>query len=432
MGSFNESFIHAFRATPAFELWNKTTDDVIFDLVEPRYVPSLPPLLFYKRYRSTNEVRKLTSSNYRHPMEGKTNAIEDVGIRLAHGLHDLHLEENLAPTREAITGALESGWKTYASLKTDLARRQKDFVESRERDRVAASGGRRESGTTLLGGRGERRESGVEEGGLVNGLTPVIAVTATNVLAGMDVAKTQASALAAGFGSFLSSKRTQLFPTTPPALDSSTSSSTSTTSKTTGHVTTTTNGSFGSFFRPLSLASSADATIVLPLPSSSTATAAAGVAPPNPWSFPSFRRTASSSHDPSSSRSTTATGGNGERQRTPEKVVTAGSLMGYDEDDFDSIKDLDAGDERVRDLDAEHAAASLRAQRLAEEKAQHLEEAAKEEEEVESPESSPSGKRIQRKEVEVEEEEEEEGDSEFVEAGDGDGEDVGELREVAL
>ena len=44
IASFNESFIQAFRQTPAFELWNQSTDDVIFDLVEPRYVPPfLPP-----------------------------------------------------------------------------------------------------------------------------------------------------------------------------------------------------------------------------------------------------------------------------------------------------------------------------------------------------------------------------------------------------
>lgn len=38
LSSFNEGFVKAFKATPAFELWNHTTDSVIFDLVEPRCV----------------------------------------------------------------------------------------------------------------------------------------------------------------------------------------------------------------------------------------------------------------------------------------------------------------------------------------------------------------------------------------------------------
>jgi hypothetical protein len=34
--SFNEGFIKAFKTTSAFELWDCTTDSVIFDLVEPK------------------------------------------------------------------------------------------------------------------------------------------------------------------------------------------------------------------------------------------------------------------------------------------------------------------------------------------------------------------------------------------------------------
>lgn len=40
--SFNEAFINAFKHTTAFELWDRTTDEVIFDLVEPKSV-FLPP-----------------------------------------------------------------------------------------------------------------------------------------------------------------------------------------------------------------------------------------------------------------------------------------------------------------------------------------------------------------------------------------------------
>lgn len=39
LSSFNESWLANFRNTPAFEAWNKHTDPVIFDLVEPKCVP---------------------------------------------------------------------------------------------------------------------------------------------------------------------------------------------------------------------------------------------------------------------------------------------------------------------------------------------------------------------------------------------------------
>jgi hypothetical protein len=35
--SFNEAWISTLRQTDAFRLWDRTTDPVIFDLVEPRW-----------------------------------------------------------------------------------------------------------------------------------------------------------------------------------------------------------------------------------------------------------------------------------------------------------------------------------------------------------------------------------------------------------
>ena len=119
-----------------------------------------------------------------------------------------------------------------------------------------------------------------------------------------------------------------------------------------------------------------------------------------------------------------------------EKVVTAGSLMGYDDLE---VKDLDS-EHGFRDLDAEHAAA--KELKLIEEKAKaKAEKEEKERErrksidsvEVESPENSPqrvhprSKKDGEGTREESEEEEGEEEDNEFVEA-----EEVGELKEVAL
>ena len=59
MASFNESFVHAVRATPAFKLWNTTTDDVIFDLVEPRYVLSSLPAPPHSGGDSEEEIEEV-------------------------------------------------------------------------------------------------------------------------------------------------------------------------------------------------------------------------------------------------------------------------------------------------------------------------------------------------------------------------------------
>lgn len=123
----------------------------------------------------------------RHPMEGKTNPIEDVGIRLAAGLHDLHLNENLAPTREAISAAVNQGSESLASaysfLRSDLSRRQNEWEKRR-------------SVSLAPGTEGEGQAGG-------GGLEPV----GTALLAGVDVAKTGAASLATGIGSFWSSRK---------------------------------------------------------------------------------------------------------------------------------------------------------------------------------------------------------------------------------
>ncbi|SCV71582.1 BQ2448_3170 [Microbotryum intermedium] len=152
--SFNDLFVRAFKATPAFAVWNRTTDDAIFDLVEPK-----------------------------HPMEGKTNPIEDVGIRLAHGLHDLHLPENLAPTKEMISRGVQQGsesiWGAYSFLKSDITKRQKEY--------------------------NDRRTNSIS--GSIPGSTPVLDMAGNTLLAGVDVAKTGVATVATGIGSFLASRK---------------------------------------------------------------------------------------------------------------------------------------------------------------------------------------------------------------------------------
>ncbi|PLW58164.1 hypothetical protein PCANC_00820 [Puccinia coronata f. sp. avenae] len=93
IAAFNETFIQAFKTTHAFKLWDKHTDSVIFDLIDPR-----------------------------HPCEGRVSVVEDVGIWLSHGLKDLKLDETISKSSESV-------WKLASSIRIDFAKRQAEFKE---------------------------------------------------------------------------------------------------------------------------------------------------------------------------------------------------------------------------------------------------------------------------------------------------------------
>ncbi|CBQ68417.1 conserved hypothetical protein [Sporisorium reilianum SRZ2] len=127
--SFGADFLAALRSTEAFKLWKAGTDPMLFDIVD-----------------------------HKHPCEGKTSAIEDVGLRLSAGLHDLRLEENLAPTREAIGSALQAGSANFYRLASNLG---KDIAKFRA-NHVAA--------TQSVGGAGAGAATPSSAGG-IGGLT---------------------------------------------------------------------------------------------------------------------------------------------------------------------------------------------------------------------------------------------------------------------
>ncbi|KAG6835927.1 hypothetical protein H0H93_013262 [Arthromyces matolae] len=77
---FNPVWISEFRKTNAYEVWQKVTDPVIFDIVEPR-----------------------------HPCNEKPSVVADIGLRLQEGIQDLKLEQQLAPAREAVSRAVTVG-----------------------------------------------------------------------------------------------------------------------------------------------------------------------------------------------------------------------------------------------------------------------------------------------------------------------------------
>ncbi|KIM40920.1 hypothetical protein M413DRAFT_445694 [Hebeloma cylindrosporum] len=77
---FNPLWISEFKSTNAYEVWNRTTDPLLFDIVEPR-----------------------------HPCNEKPSVVADIGLRLQEGIQDLKLEQQLAPAREAVARTLTVG-----------------------------------------------------------------------------------------------------------------------------------------------------------------------------------------------------------------------------------------------------------------------------------------------------------------------------------
>ncbi|KAI0335696.1 hypothetical protein GY45DRAFT_1316388 [Cubamyces sp. BRFM 1775] len=77
---FNPLWIQEFKKSHAYEVWERVTDPLLFDLVEAR-----------------------------HPCSEKPSVVADIGLRLSEGIQDLKLEQQLAPTREAISRTLAAG-----------------------------------------------------------------------------------------------------------------------------------------------------------------------------------------------------------------------------------------------------------------------------------------------------------------------------------
>lgn len=94
---YGREAIQLFRETRVFSQWNALTDDTLCDLI-----------------------------GCKHPFSGKVTVLSDAALRLSAGLHDLRIDESLAPTREAIGAAIQAGSaglsKVASSWRSDLAR----------------------------------------------------------------------------------------------------------------------------------------------------------------------------------------------------------------------------------------------------------------------------------------------------------------------
>ncbi|KAJ2923004.1 hypothetical protein H1R20_g14090, partial [Candolleomyces eurysporus] len=77
---FNPLWISEFKKTNAYEVWERVTDPLLFDIVEPR-----------------------------HPCNEKPSVVADIGLRLQEGIQDLKLDQQLAPAREAVARTFATG-----------------------------------------------------------------------------------------------------------------------------------------------------------------------------------------------------------------------------------------------------------------------------------------------------------------------------------
>ncbi|GAA6049277.1 hypothetical protein JCM3770_005918 [Rhodotorula araucariae] len=247
--SFNEAFINAFKRTSAFELWDRTTDEVIFDLVEPK-----------------------------HPMEGKTNPIEDVGIRLVHGLHDLSsdLSPALAPLPQKARERLSKGWVQGRDGVWGAVEAIREDWGKRQAAAAAAAAAEGAPGAAV-------DANGEPAGPLESPLTP--SQLGGTFFAGVDVARSGAQQLAAGLGGFLggAARKTNLFGggvSQPVAGGATVSPAPPLTPATAVAPAAAAAGGGGRFLRPLSTAAAAT------VPTSPVLGASAGGAPLSPLAAP--------------------------------------------------------------------------------------------------------------------------------------------------
>ncbi|WRT69977.1 uncharacterized protein IL334_006970 [Kwoniella shivajii] len=123
LAPFSEQWISTFKSTQAYEIWSGCTDPALFDICEPR-----------------------------HPCDGKVNAVSDLGLRLAEGFHDLHLDQQLGPTKEALSSAFAAGsssiFKAFDGVRSEVNTRLQQREENHAQAKSALGSGNNTPPTT--------------------------------------------------------------------------------------------------------------------------------------------------------------------------------------------------------------------------------------------------------------------------------------------
>jgi hypothetical protein len=153
---------------------------------------------------------------YRHPCNEKPSAISDITLRLSEGIQELKLEQQLAPTKEAISRTITAGSANFFKAVEGVKGR---FIQ---RSASSLSVGSTSTSSGTLISRSEVLDGGV----LTNSPPPLAAPAPTGMEATAIQAKERLSGWGASVGSFFASRAVRL--STEKAPFSSVSAPTST------------------------------------------------------------------------------------------------------------------------------------------------------------------------------------------------------------
>ncbi|KAI0667725.1 transport protein Avl9-domain-containing protein [Trametes maxima] len=191
---FNPIWIQEFKKSHAYEVWDRVTDPLLFDLVEAR-----------------------------HPCSEKPSVVSDIGLRLSEGIQELKLEQQLAPAREAVSRTFAAGSTGFFNAVAG--------VRERWMQRNPSTGSDSASDLTRVDTRSSDGRPNVERKGSVNdvpntptstrGLRPLSIVGAQS-LAQPEPPKPAVSSWGAGIGSFFSQRASRLSTSSarPPSVTS--------------------------------------------------------------------------------------------------------------------------------------------------------------------------------------------------------------------
>ncbi|KAI0029846.1 transport protein Avl9-domain-containing protein [Vararia minispora EC-137] len=182
---FNPVWIAEFRRTNAFEVWQRITDSMLFDIVEPR-----------------------------HPCGEKPSAISDIGLRLSEGIQDLKLDQQLAPAREAVKQTLYAGSTNFLKAVEGVRGRWMQRTPSSETSPVPPAVSPSVSSDASASGIEVIAKSEAE------GAPPTQAPLSPDLKAAVVGASERISSWGAGIGSFFAARtqRTSVSPSSTPGI----------------------------------------------------------------------------------------------------------------------------------------------------------------------------------------------------------------------
>jgi hypothetical protein len=207
LDDFNPIWIAEFKRTNAFDVWQRITDPMLFDIVEPRYAS------FFWLYR-VNLLILLHA--HRHPCNEKPSAIADITLRLSEGIQELKLEQQLAPTREAISRTITAGSANFFKAVEGVKGR---FVQ-RSASSLSVGSASTSSGTVISS------SEVPESSALTNSPSPPPTISPAGVEATTIQAKERLSGWGASVGTFFSSRAARFSAQNMPSSSMSAPSST--------------------------------------------------------------------------------------------------------------------------------------------------------------------------------------------------------------